>query len=114
RFGEDLAAVRARIMAQGTKHMALGKSERYPEVESVVDPWIGKLGFWGYLDLRADQGVTFELLQPEVHLGYAACYAVWVVEIVIAALLAGGVMAQMATAKGLPSAKPSPGFAKIE
>lgn len=101
RFEEELSAVRARIKAQG-EQMALGQPNQ--GLEPVVAPWIRNLGLWGYLDLRADQGATLDVFVGKVHLGYAASYVYWIAEVVIAGLIAGGIMHKFATDKELEKA----------
>jgi hypothetical protein len=52
-----------------------------------LGPWVASLGFWQYLDLKAQRGEMVEIFGQTIHLGYASSYGLWVGEILLAALL---------------------------
>jgi hypothetical protein len=81
RLEQELAAERA----QESGHRLENQSDPGP----AVDRWLENLGFWTYLDLRAEQGVPFEFFGTTVRLGYVASYFWWVAKIVLAALITG-------------------------
>lgn len=80
RFPQEMDRLCLQLKEEGLEQMALGDRERL--VPSLLGPWASDFGFGEYLELQARRD----------RFGHPWAYFYWVVEVMIAAVVAAGIM----------------------